>query len=60
MTARSGGPADGSWPHPIIHLPHEQELFARGRGVQDHIADAITAFAGSMAFVYVHMLWFAG
>jgi uncharacterized membrane protein len=26
--------------------------------VQNRIADAITAFAGSMAFVYLHILWF--
>ncbi|MFI0716664.1 DUF1003 domain-containing protein [Streptomyces inhibens] len=60
MTSHHGGPTGGSWPHPVIRLPHEQELFARGRGVQDHIADAITTFAGSMVFVYVHMVWFAG
>ncbi len=28
--------------------------------MQDHLADAITAFAGSMVFVYVHLVWFAG
>ena len=32
----------------------------RRRGPQDRIADAITAFAGSMAFVYVHIAWFGG
>jgi len=26
--------------------------------VQNRIADAITAFAGSMAFVYIHIAWF--
>src|SRR5204862_7786057 len=26
---------------------------------QNRIADKITAFAGSMAFVYLHLLWFA-
>jgi uncharacterized membrane protein len=31
----------------------------RAQNVQSRIADAITAFAGSMAFVYVHMVWFA-
>ncbi|WP_432001097.1 DUF1003 domain-containing protein [Streptomyces sioyaensis] len=60
MTSHHGGPTGGPWPRPVIRLPHEQVLFARGRGAQDHIADAITAFAGSMAFVYVHMVWFAG
>lgn len=31
---------------------------ARDRGLQDRVADAITSFAGRMAFVYVHVLWF--
>jgi uncharacterized membrane protein len=31
----------------------------RAENVQSRIADAITAFAGSMAFVYVHIFWFA-
>ncbi|MGB0091717.1 MAG: DUF1003 domain-containing protein [Solirubrobacteraceae bacterium] len=26
---------------------------------QDRMADAITGFAGSMAFVYIHIIWFA-
>jgi uncharacterized membrane protein len=29
------------------------------RRLQDRIADWITAFAGSMAFVYLHVAWFA-
>jgi uncharacterized membrane protein len=28
------------------------------RGFQDHVADWITHFAGSMAFVYFHVVWF--
>jgi uncharacterized membrane protein len=32
----------------------QREEFAQNR-----IADAITAFAGSMAFVYIHIIWFA-
>jgi uncharacterized membrane protein len=31
---------------------------ARARSMQDRIADAITAFSGRMAFVYVHVVWF--
>jgi uncharacterized membrane protein len=31
---------------------------ARARSMQDHIADAITAFSGRMVFVYVHVVWF--
>jgi uncharacterized membrane protein len=30
----------------------------RAASVQNRIADAITRFAGSMAFVYIHVLWF--
>jgi uncharacterized membrane protein len=37
-------------------LAHDQH---RMEHVQDRVADAITKFAGSMMFVYVHALWFA-
>jgi uncharacterized membrane protein len=30
----------------------------RAESVQNRIADRITTFAGSMAFVYIHVLWF--
>ncbi len=30
----------------------------RAASVQNRIADTITRFAGSMAFVYIHVLWF--
>ncbi|MGI5515983.1 DUF1003 domain-containing protein [Streptomyces sp. CA-106131] len=42
-----------------IRLPNEQDVLARMRGTQDRIADAITAFAGTMRFVYIHAAWFA-
>jgi uncharacterized membrane protein len=32
----------------------------RARGFQERMADAITAFSGSMPFVYLHILWFGG
>jgi uncharacterized membrane protein len=32
---------------------------ARAESLQNRVADRITAFAGSMAFVYLHLLWFA-
>jgi uncharacterized membrane protein len=32
---------------------------ARAQSAQNRVADKITAFAGSMAFVYIHILWFA-
>jgi len=31
----------------------------RAESVQNQIADSITTFAGSMMFVYIHLLWFA-
>jgi uncharacterized membrane protein len=37
-------------------LKHEEE---RAEAAQDRIADRITAFSGSMVFVYVHVIWFA-
>jgi uncharacterized membrane protein len=30
----------------------------RGRSVQNQIADVITHFAGSMPFIYMHVIWF--
>jgi uncharacterized membrane protein len=36
-------------------LEHARE---RAESVQNRIADRITTFAGSMAFVYLHVLWF--
>jgi len=32
---------------------------AAATGLQDRVADGITAFAGSMWFVYLHAVWFA-
>jgi uncharacterized membrane protein len=37
-------------------VKHEE---ARATSLQSRIADAITGFAGSMSFVYVHIVWFA-
>ena len=42
-------------PNPAL-VRHAQE---RARSVQNRIADRITAFAGSMTFVYIHVAWFA-
>src|SRR4029450_801540 len=41
-------------PNPAL-LEHARE---RAESVQNRIADRITAFAGSMRFVYLHILWF--
>jgi uncharacterized membrane protein len=41
-------------PNPAL-FEHAQK---RAESVQNRIADRITAFAGSMTFVYIHLLWF--
>ena len=41
--------------HPAL-LRKEAE---RAESIQNQIADAITTFAGSMMFVYIHLIWFA-
>jgi uncharacterized membrane protein len=41
-------------PNPAL-LEHAQQ---RAESVQNRIADQITAFAGSMLFVYIHIAWF--
>jgi uncharacterized membrane protein len=52
-------------PQRVSHLPHEpnpalvQHAEQRAKSAQNRLADQITAFAGSMSFVYVHVIWFA-
>jgi len=41
-------------PNPAL-LEHSKQ---RAESVQNRIADQITTFAGSMAFVYIHIVWF--
>jgi uncharacterized membrane protein len=36
-----------------------QHAQARAHSVENRIADRITAFAGSMQFVYIHIIWFS-
>jgi uncharacterized membrane protein len=39
----------------LVELRQELE---QGRSLQDRAADAITAFSGSMMFLYLHLAWF--
>ena len=41
--------------HPALEAHHRK----RRASLQNRIADAITRFAGSMVFVYVHIAWFS-
>ena len=46
---------------PVGTPQHPALLAARARSAasaQNRVADRITIFAGSMAFVYIHMVWF--
>jgi len=43
------------WTHPILTKQAEE----RAKSVQNRIADAVTRFAGSMPFVYLHIVWFS-
>ena len=48
----------------VSHLPLEpnpvvvQQAQERAQSIENRVADRITAFAGSMRFVYIHILWF--
>lgn len=43
---------------PPIHPALLEQAQARAEARQNRFADRITAFAGSMAFVYIHIVWF--
>jgi uncharacterized membrane protein len=45
-------------PHPL-NPALLKDAEQRADNVQNRIADRITAFSGSMAFVYLHVVWFA-
>jgi uncharacterized membrane protein len=52
--ARQGVQHPSPEPNPAL-VRHAHE---RAQSVQNRIADRITAFAGSMTFVYIHIAWF--
>jgi uncharacterized membrane protein len=49
----------------LSHIPQEanpvllEHAQKRAESVQNRIADQITTFAGSMWFVYIHIIWFS-
>jgi uncharacterized membrane protein len=48
----------------VSHLPPEpnpvfvRQAHERAQSVENRVSDQITAFAGSMRFVYIHIVWF--
>ena len=47
-------PSVGPPEHPALQLHHQK----RAASVQNRVADRITRFAGSMTFIYLHVVWF--
>src|ERR1700712_4796224 len=45
-------------PHPHVSPALLKHAEQRANNLQNRIADKITTFAGSMAFVYLHIIWF--
>jgi len=43
---------------PPIHPALLKQARARAAARQNRLADRVTAFAGSMTFVYIHIIWF--
>ncbi len=44
---------------PLRHPALVEHELSRAKSAQNRVADKITAFAGSMSFVYLHLVWFA-
>jgi uncharacterized membrane protein len=43
----------------LVNLALIEEARKRQQSIDDRIADRVTAFSGSMRFVWLHVLWFA-
>src|SRR4030088_1060317 len=63
MSNTEAHPAHRGFVPPKLRMPLTPALAnhaeARAASIQNRIADVITRFAGSMAFVYFHIIWFA-
>src|SRR5437879_1148292 len=42
----------------IAAIVEMRQQFERGKSRQDRLSDALTAFSGSLTFVYFHAIWF--
>ncbi len=56
---QSDGVEDGRL-HPVMasRVGDERRIVRAVKNAQDRVADRVTSFAGSMAFVYIHAIWF--
>ena len=56
---RADGVEDGNlYPVLATRVRHERRVVRAVVDAQDHIADKVTSFAGSLKFVYIHAVWF--
>ncbi len=57
---RADGVEDGKL-YKVEHYPvgNERRIVAAIKESEDRLADRVTAFAGSLNFVYIHAVWFA-
>jgi len=54
-----GGPtAHHNWLNLLPNPALAEHARVRAESAQNRIADKITVFAGSMTFVYIHIIWF--
>ena len=53
------GAEDGQLFTPVVAARNENTIVRSLQHAQDHAADRVTAFAGSLNFVYIHSVWFA-
>ena len=53
------GAEDGQLFTPEVAARNENAIVRSLQHAQDHAADRVTAFAGSLNFVYIHSVWFA-
>jgi len=53
------GAEDGQLFTPVVAARNEKTVVRSLQRAQDHAADRVTAFAGSLNFVYIHSVWFA-
>lgn len=53
------GAEDGQLFTPVVTARNEKTIARSLQQAQDRAADRVTAFAGSLNFVYIHSVWFA-
>ena len=53
------GAEDGQLFTPVVAARSERAIVRSLQHAQDRAADRVTAFAGSLNFVYIHSVWFA-